>query len=100
MCTVTYIPSLKGVHITSNRDERHDRGAALEPEKYGDVNGRQLLYPKDIEGGGSWITLKDNGDAAVLLNGAIVPHTRNLSFITGYQVNMRGIFPVLSARPF
>ena len=80
MCTVTYIPSEKGVHITSNRDERYDRGAALEPEKYGDVNGRRLLYPIDIEGGGSWIVLKDNGDAAVLLNGAMVPHTRNLSY--------------------
>ncbi len=74
MCTVTYLPSNTGVHITSNRDERHDRGAALEPQKYPGGSGRQLLYPKDMEGGGSWIVLKDNGDAAVLLNGAFARH--------------------------
>ncbi len=74
MCTVTYLPSYRGVHITSNRDERYDRGAALEPEKYPGAGGRQLLYPKDIEGGGSWIVLKDNGEAVVLLNGAFARH--------------------------
>ena len=74
MCTVTYLPSNKGVRITSNRDERYDRGAALEPEKYPDASGLQLLYPKDMEGGGSLIVLKDNGDTAVLLNGAFARH--------------------------
>ncbi|GAA0537520.1 NRDE family protein [Chitinophaga japonensis] len=73
MCTVTFIPTAAGAYLTSNRDERPDRGQALHPEQY-NVNGHMLLYPKDPEAGGTWIALKDNGDAAVLLNGAFIKH--------------------------
>lgn len=79
MCTVTFLPTPAGIHLTSNRDERIDRPVALQPERYrGD--GYELLYPKDAEAGGSWIALKDNGDAAVLLNGAFVKHQRRPSY--------------------
>jgi hypothetical protein len=33
-----------------------------------------MIYPKDGAAGGSWIALKENGDAAVLLNGAFIRH--------------------------
>jgi len=75
MCTVTYIPSRDGFFLTSNRDESRHRGAALTPGVYS--GGRhKLIYPKDADGGGSWIVLKENGTAAVLLNGAFQKHLR------------------------
>ncbi|MCF6401783.1 NRDE family protein [Chitinophaga filiformis] len=75
MCTVTVIPTATGVYLTSNRDEHARRGRALRPEYvYGE--GYTLLFPKDPDAGGSWIALKDNGDAVVLLNGAFTKHLR------------------------
>jgi hypothetical protein len=75
MCTVTFIPTAAGVHLTSNRDEQANRGRALDPAYfYG--NGYKLIFPGDPDAGGSWIALKDNGDALVLLNGAFIKHLR------------------------
>jgi hypothetical protein len=73
MCTVTFIPSGNDVYITSNRDEKYLRKPATVPAKYRheDVT---VLYPKDADAGGSWIAVKDNGNAAVLLNGAFEKH--------------------------
>ncbi|MGL1516781.1 NRDE family protein, partial [Vibrio parahaemolyticus] len=31
-------------------------------------------FPKDPDGGGTWIALKENGDVAILLNGAFENH--------------------------
>jgi len=76
MCTVTFIPSGDGCYITSNRDEKQVRKPALAPREY--THGYSLLtYPKDADAGGTWIAMKDNGDAAVLLNGAFLKHTSN-----------------------
>lgn len=75
MCTVTFIPTAAGIHLTSNRDEQVNRGRALEPA-YFSRNGYKLVFPRDPDAGGSWIALKDNGDALVLLNGAFVKHVR------------------------
>lgn len=69
MCTVTFIPTPEGVYLSSNRDEHYSRGRAILPEKRGGI-----IYPKDKDAGGSWIAVKDNGDAAVLLNGAFSKH--------------------------
>ncbi|QNK64768.1 NRDE family protein [Pedobacter sp. PAMC26386] len=79
MCTVTFIPSNSGIHITSNRDEHATRSRAIRPKKYV-TNGYELIYPKDEDGGGSWIATKTNGDAAVLLNGAFIKHIPALSY--------------------
>ena len=73
MCTVTYIPNKEGFHLTSNRDEHISRGKAIPPREY--RRGKNtLLYPKDPDKNGSWITAKSNGDLVVLLNGAFVKH--------------------------
>ncbi len=79
MCTVTYIPTTKGVYLTSNRDESTLRSHALPPEQY-TSNSCRLIYPKDQDAAGSWIALKENGDAAVLLNGAFAKHIRQLTY--------------------
>jgi len=38
-------------------------------------NGQRLFFPKDTDAGGTWIVMKENGDAAVLLNGAFICHS-------------------------
>jgi hypothetical protein len=74
MCTVTYIPYKEGFFITSNRDEKSIRQSAHAPAGY-IHNGVTLVYPKDPDAGGTWIAIAENGNAAVLLNGAFVKHT-------------------------
>lgn len=74
MCTVSFIPSNGCVYITSNRDEKSNRKKASPPDFY-KAGGRTLLFPADGEKGGTWIAVTNNGNAAVLLNGGLVPHT-------------------------
>jgi Transport and Golgi organisation 2 len=73
MCTVTFVPVRDNFFITSNRDEKNNRGKAIPPFIY-NHNGWNLIYPKDAAAGGTWIAMKENGDAAVLLNGAFIYH--------------------------
>lgn len=89
MCTVTYIPCREKYFITSNRDEKYSRSAAIAPVVY-EINQRKMIFPKDADAGGSWIALDENGNTAVLLNGAFEKHeptppykeSRGLVFLT------------------
>jgi Transport and Golgi organisation 2 len=74
MCTVSYIPSAGGVIITSNRDEKLVRTPALAPAAFLHTTGF-ITYPKDAQAGGTWFAVHENGNAAVLLNGAFEKHT-------------------------
>lgn len=73
MCTVTYIPAGKGFYLTSNRDESSKRLPATKPQLYY-TNCINLIYPKDNTASGTWIAVKENGDALCLLNGAFEAH--------------------------
>jgi uncharacterized protein with NRDE domain len=73
MCTVTYIPTQEKYFITSNRDEKNIRKKAIAPTVY-EINKKKLIFPKDGNAGGTWIALNENGNAAVLLNGAFENH--------------------------
>lgn len=73
MCTVSFIPVGSAFFITSNRDEKLTRKKAFAPAVY-NYNGLNILFPKDADAGGTWIAAKENGDAAVLLNGAFINH--------------------------
>jgi len=73
MCTVSFIPVKDKFLITSNRDEKFSRKIAVAPGKFG-YNNQTLFFPKDADAGGTWIVMKENGDAAVLLNGAFICH--------------------------
>lgn len=73
MCTVSFIPVNGNFFITSNRDEKNSREKAFPPRLY-HHNNTALVYPRDACAGGTWIALKENGDAAVLLNGAFIPY--------------------------
>jgi uncharacterized protein with NRDE domain len=74
MCTVSFIPVKDSFFITSNRDEKLTRKTAVSPGMI-EYNGQKLFFPKDADAGGTWIVMKENGDAAVLLNGAFICHT-------------------------
>jgi len=73
MCTVTFIPANDKYFISSNRDEKQTRSHAIIPMVYW-INNKKLIFPKDADAGGSWIALHENGNAAVLLNGAFEKH--------------------------
>jgi Transport and Golgi organisation 2 len=73
VCTVTFIPTEEGFFLTSNRDEKKTRKPAIKPFTYvhKDI---ALVYPKDADAGGTWVAVAQNGNAAVLLNGAFKKH--------------------------
>jgi uncharacterized protein with NRDE domain len=73
MCTVTFIPLEDSIWLASNRDEQLDRPQALLPCIY-NIEGENILFPKDQKGGGTWIAAHESGNAAVLLNGALTAH--------------------------
>jgi hypothetical protein len=75
MCTVSFIPGKDGIYLTSNRDEKQERKPALMPALHLFRNC-EMIFPKDDDVGGTWITLCGNGNAGVLLNGAFTNHTK------------------------
>lgn len=78
MCTVTYIPTKNGCIITSNRDEKIARERAIPPKIY-EINGEQIIFPKDQKAGGTWIAHTKN-KIVVLLNGAQEKHVVKPSY--------------------
>lgn len=77
MCTLTYIPNnTQGFLLTSNRDESVMREPAFTPAIY-EHHQTQLMYPKDPQGGGTWILTASNQFTLCLLNGAFERHRPN-----------------------
>ncbi len=67
MCIVSYLPTDKGFCITSNRDEQIHR-PTLKPDVHF-YQGKKLIYPKDVELGGTWFALDpESKKASCLLN--------------------------------
>ncbi len=85
MCTVTFVPVKNKYFITSNRDEKCGRKNAIPPAIY-ELDKGHVIFPKDADAGGSWIAVHENGNAAVLLNGAFQKHET-----TGPFKNSRGL---------
>lgn len=74
MCTITYLPlSSDSFILTQNRDESPRRAAAIFPGRE-KRRERQLLFPKDPEGGGSWIATDEKSRLVCIMNGAIGQH--------------------------
>lgn len=75
MCTVTLVPLENNDFVLiSNRDEAPSRISSA-PEFY-DYKNAQLLYPKDLDSGGTWIGLSDQKRLICLLNGGFKIHER------------------------
>lgn len=79
MCTVSFVNNNGEVILTSNRDEKVIRPAAIEPKNYF-LNGKNIMYPKDPKAGGTWFAMDENGTVLVLLNGGIVKHNPLFSY--------------------
>ena len=75
MCTVTFIPMAGKIFLTSNRDESANRPLASPPARQV-RGGYRFISPSDGLAGGTWVALRDDGSALVLLNGAVEKHTR------------------------
>ncbi len=75
MCTVSFVKVENKVIITSNRDEMVLRPNAIKPKNYM-VNGKNIIFPKDPKGGGTWYAVDHNGTILVLLNGADEKHVQ------------------------
>jgi hypothetical protein len=67
MCTITVVPHERGVRLVCNRDERRTRPAALPPRIH-HLGGHPALFPRDPQGGGTWIGVNGAGIAVALLN--------------------------------
>lgn len=80
MCTVTFVSYRDTYILTSSRDEKNTRGKALSPAVWESSSGK-LLFPADSNAGGSWFIAHENGNAAVLLNGADIPHLSNPPYL-------------------
>jgi hypothetical protein len=70
MCTVTWIREPDGFQLLFNRDEKYTRMPASPPELRRDVSGVQFLAPRDLDHGGTWISVNEFGVCICLLNGA------------------------------
>lgn len=79
MCFVSFIPHNDGFLLGSNRDEHRDRKPALLPEVL-ETSPGLVAMPLDGKAGGTWIALRNDGIAAVLLNGAFINHQRAASY--------------------
>lgn len=73
MCTVSFVNSYGKIFITSNRDEKIVRPSAIPPRNY-TINGKNVIFPKDPQAGGTWYIVDEKGTVLVLLNGAAKKH--------------------------
>lgn len=79
MCTVTFLPQEnQGFILTSNRDELVSR-KTLPPKVYSE-NNVEMLYPKDIAAGGTWIGVSDKNRLICVLNGGFERHIRQVPY--------------------
>jgi len=76
MCTVSYFKTQEAIIFTSNRDEKKNREKAFFPGTL-ELEDRLLYFPKDKKASGTWFVADDNGNVAILLNGAFQKHTSN-----------------------
>ena len=76
MCTVslTFVGQAPGFVLTSNRDEAPGR-ETLPPKVY-EEDGFKMIFPKDVEAGGTWLGVGENQRVVCLLNGGFESHQR------------------------
>jgi hypothetical protein len=67
MCTVSWIYQDQGYHLFCNRDEKHTRRPALNPQLL-TRGGMRFVAPIDGDFGGTWIAVNELGLSLTLLN--------------------------------
>ncbi|HLF34992.1 MAG TPA: NRDE family protein, partial [Cyclobacteriaceae bacterium] len=99
MCTVTFVPVKEGFFLSTNRDEIISRARVEWPVEEERENFK-LLYPRDQAGSGTWVIADSRNNAACLLNGAFLPHTRREKYRHSRGLILRGIFSFPSMQDF
>ena len=66
MCTISFVPKLRGFYLAMNRDEKFTRSTALPPAIV-DLADRRAIFPHEPEGG-TWIAANDAGVCLALVN--------------------------------
>ena len=66
MCTISFVPKLRGFYLAMNRDEKFTRSTALPPAIV-DLADRRAIFPREPEGG-TWIAANDAGVCLALVN--------------------------------
>ncbi|NIJ43571.1 hypothetical protein FHR24_000010 [Wenyingzhuangia heitensis] len=89
MCTVTYVPTLKGFVFISNRDEQVER-ETLPPAYYKELDVN-LMYPKDNVAGGTWIGVSEQKRLVCLLNGGFIYHDPAIKYPKSRGVVVKSI---------
>lgn len=98
MCTVTYIPTSTGFYFTSSRDEKASRDTLI-PAIY-EREGKELVYPRDLLAGGTWIASSLEGKTACLLNGAFANHIKKDNYAQSRGLILLESFNYKSADEF
>ena len=78
MCTVSIFPQekhLKSFVLSFNRDEAMERQTY--PPKKDNVNGCEMLFPKDAVAGGTWLGVSEHKRLVGIMNGEFKAHKRN-----------------------
>lgn len=73
MCTVSFVYANDTFLLTSNRDEKITRPAAIAPKIYQTAT-KKIIYPKDAKAGGTWFVVDEFGNTIILLNGGKTKH--------------------------
>lgn len=82
MCTLSFIPKVRGYYVAMNRDERFTRGPAL-PPRVANIEGVRAICPYE-PGGGTWIAITETGSTWALLNSSIacdLPKTKSRGLV-------------------
>ena len=99
MCTVSFVNVNDTIIITSNRDEKVIRPSAIPPRDY-NINGKNVIFPKDPKAGGTWFVVDANGTVLVLLNGADEKHKVELPYRKSRGLIVLDIISSLSPKDF
>src|SRR5439155_22367944 len=105
MCTISFVPKLRGFYLAMNRDEKFTRSTALPPAII-DLAQRRAIFPREPEGG-TWISANDAGVCFALINWHRVERDPGRSIASRGQIvkalasksSTREIAAVLAALP-
>jgi hypothetical protein len=84
MCTVSFVPKLRGFYVAMNRDEKRTRSSALIPTIV-DVDKRRAVFPRESNGG-TWIAANDVGVCFALINWHRIEREPEHSIVSRGQV--------------
>jgi hypothetical protein len=99
MCTVSIVPVKDGMVFTFNRDEMPQR-ATPNFNAVKELQHKFIYYPKDIKADGTWFVVDNLGNAAMLFNGAFLPHSKQEKYEKSRGLVLLAIFSSINMQSF